>query len=40
MPRTAYSEEEILLVTKEVQDGARITPTCRRHGIDEPTFYR
>jgi putative transposase len=40
MPRKTYSEEKILLVLKEVQDGATITQTCRKHGIGEPTFYR
>lgn len=40
MPRKSYSEEKILTVLREVQEGATITETCRKHGVTEPTFYR
>jgi putative transposase len=41
MPRKSpHSDEQILIILKQVADGATITETCRKHGISEPTFYR
>lgn len=40
MPRKNYSDEKILCILKEVEDGATITETCRKHGVAETTFYR
>ena len=41
MPRKCpHSDEQTLIILKQVADGATITETCRKHGISEPTFYR
>ena len=40
MKRRKFSDEKILAVLAEVDGGATITETCRKHGISEPTFHR
>ncbi len=35
-----YSEEQILSILREGEDGASAKEICRRHGIAEQTFYR
>lgn len=35
-----YTEEQIVLVLKEVENGAKINDVCRRMGISEQTFFR
>ena len=40
MKKKRFSDEKILLVLGEVDGGATITETCRKHGISEPTFHR
>jgi putative transposase len=37
--RKRFSEEQIIAVLKEVQAGATIADTCRRHGISDATYY-
>lgn len=39
MKRKRFSEEQIIAVLKEVQAGATIADTCRRHGISDATYY-
>lgn len=40
MKKKKFSDEKILAVLAEVDGGATITETCRKHGISEPTLHR
>lgn len=35
-----YTEEQIVLVLKEVENGGKISEVCRRMGVSEQTFFR
>jgi putative transposase len=35
-----YSEEQIIRVLAQVNNGGKIDAVCREHGISEPTFHR
>jgi putative transposase len=39
MKKSKFSEEEIVRILKEVEAGAKVGETCRKHGISEPTYY-
>ena len=39
MKRKRFSEEQIIVVLKENEAGAKIGDLCRRHGISTATFY-
>jgi putative transposase len=39
MKKSKFSEEHIVRILKEVEAGAKVGETCRRHGISEPTYY-
>ena len=39
MKRKRFSEEQIIVVLKENEAGAKIDVLCRRHGISTATFY-
>jgi putative transposase len=39
MKRSTLSEERIVRLLKEVEAGAKVAETCRKHGISEPTYY-
>ena len=39
MKKSKYSEEQIVRILKEVEAGAKVAETCRKHGISEPTYY-
>jgi putative transposase len=39
MKKSKFSEEQIVQILKEVEAGAKVGETCRRHGISEPTYY-
>jgi putative transposase len=38
MKKSKFSEEQIVRILKEVEVGAKVAETCRRHGISEPTY--
>ena len=39
MKKSKFSEERIVGILKEVEAGAKVAETCRKHGISEPTYY-
>ena len=39
MKKTRFSEEQIVRILKEVEVGAKVAETCRKHGISEATYY-
>jgi putative transposase len=39
MPRRRFTEEQILVVLKAVEAGAKVADVCRQHGISDGTFY-
>lgn len=40
MPRTKYTQEQILAVLKEAEAGASVQDLMRKHGMGADTFYR
>lgn len=38
MKKSKFSESQIVGILKEVELGARVGETCRKHGISEPTY--
>ena len=40
MKKSRFSEAQIVGVLKEVELGAKVVETCRKHGISEPTYYK
>ncbi|MBB3229183.1 putative transposase [Luteibacter sp. Sphag1AF] len=37
--RSSACKEQIVRILKEVEAGARVAETGRKHGISEPTYY-
>lgn len=35
-----YSEEQIVRILKEVEEGKPVADVCRRHGVSEQSVYR
>lgn len=34
-----YPEEKIIAILREVEAGAKVAETCRKHGISDATYY-
>ena len=40
MKKSQFSEEQILSILKEVDEGKSVSEVSRKHGITDQTFYR
>jgi len=40
MKRSRFSEEQIIGILKERQAGATAADLCRKHGVNDATFYK
>ena len=40
MKKSRFSETQIVGILREVEMGAKVGETCRRHGVSEPTYYK
>ena len=40
MRKSRYSEEQIIGVLREVEQGRKVPDVCREHGISQDTYYR
>ena len=40
MRKSRYSEEQIIGVLREVEQGRKVADVCRDHGIAQDTYYR
>ena len=40
MKKSRFSEAQIVGLLKEVELGAKVGETCRKHGVSEPTYYK
>jgi putative transposase len=38
--KTRFNENQIVAILKEVELGAKVGETCRKHGVSEPTYYK
>jgi len=40
MKKSRFSETQIFGIPKEVEMGAKVGETCRKHSVSEPTHYK
>lgn len=40
LKKTRFSESQIVAVLKEVELGAKVGETCRKHGVSDATCYK
>lgn len=40
MRKNRFSEEQIIRVLNQVEDGTAVKDACREHGISQGTYYR
>ena len=40
MKKSRFTESQIVAILKEVELGAKVGETCRKHGVSEPTYYK
>ena len=40
MVRKQFSEKQMIKILQEVEEGATVKATCRKHGLTPVTFYR
>ena len=40
MKKSKFSESQIVGFLKDVELGANVGETCRKHGLSEPTYYK
>lgn len=40
MKQSKFSGEQIIRILKEVDAGAKVTETCRKHVVSEATYYK
>lgn len=40
MKRSRFTETQILGILNEIDAGAAVAATCRKHGISQPTYYK
>lgn len=40
MKKPKFSGSQIVGILKEVELGAKVGETCRKHGVSEPTYYK
>lgn len=40
MEKSRFSEGQIVGILQEVELGAKVGETCRKHGVSEPTYYK
>jgi putative transposase len=38
--KSRFSESQIVAILKEVELGAKVGETCRKHDISDPTYYK
>ncbi len=40
MKKTRFSESQIVAILKEIELGAKVGETCRKHGVSDATCYK